>query len=134
MIKITFLKNIDDKHNYDGVSFVVSFDDIKIFEETNKVGVQIFTSEDNAIIKEYPGNKDYLLNDRVYLLRIEDDTKNHYVYIKHVHRLLHTNTHVSGADKTMCPYCNKMICCDDFENNHIKECYKIVISEGSLIK
>ena len=34
----------------------------------------------------------------------------------------------------MCPYCNTIICCDDSENNHTKECYKRGTSEGSLIK
>ena len=43
----------------------------------------------------------------MYLLRIEDKEKSHFVYIKHIHRLLHKNTHVSGAGKIMCPYCEK---------------------------
>ena len=76
-----------------------------------------------------------MLNDLIYLLRIEDDTNSHYIYIyiKHVHRLQNENTNASGADNTMCPYCNTMICCDDFGNNHIEECYKRFTSEGSLI-
>jgi hypothetical protein len=87
--------------------------------------------EENAIVKEYHGNKDYLLTDRIYLLRIEApcggaflrneaETKSHYVYIKHIQRLLHKNTHVSGANKEMCPFCEKVICCDDFENAILK--------------
>ena len=40
--------------------------------------------------------------------------------MKHIERFLHKNTNVSGADKRMCHYCEKMICCDDFDKNHIK--------------
>ena len=34
----------------------------------------------------------------------------------------------------MCPYCEKMIDSDDFENNYIKTCYKKATDKGSLIK
>ena len=33
----------------------------------------------------------------------------------------------------MCPYCEKVICCDDFEKRHIKDCYKKATDEGGLI-
>ena len=48
--------------------------------------------------------------------------------------MLHKNTHVSGANKLMCPYCDKMVCCEDFENNHIKDCDKKATTKGALIK
>ena len=41
---------------------------LKMFEENDKVGVVVYVIDDNnSIIKEYHGNKDYLLNDRIYL-------------------------------------------------------------------
>ncbi len=60
-----------------------------------------------ALLKSIMVNKEYLLNERIYLLRIEDKEKSHFVYIKHIHRLLNKNTHVSGAGTIMCPYCEK---------------------------
>ena len=48
---------------------------------------------------EYLGNKEYLLNDRIYLLRVENEEKTHYIYIKHIEKLLNENTHVSGVNK-----------------------------------
>ena len=131
--KITALAKLEDKYNYDGVEFPTSYDDIKTFEENNKVGVLVYELDNDNIIKEYPGNKEYLLNDRIYLLRIESEDKSHYIYIKHIQRLLNKNTHTSGANKLMCPYCSKMVCCNDFDK-HIKECYKKATTEGALIK
>jgi len=40
---------------------------------------------------------------------------------------------VSGANKEMCPFCEKLICCDDFEKSHIKECHRKATEEGALI-
>ena len=95
---------MEDKYNYEGVNYPASYDDIKIFEENNKIGVVVYAiDEQNSIIKEYHGNKEYLLNERIYLLRIEDKEKSHFVYIKHIHRLLHKNTNISGVGKNYVP-------------------------------
>ena len=99
---------MEDKYNYEGVNYPASYDDIKIFEENNKIGVVVYAiDEQNSIIKEYHGNKEYLLNERIYLLRIEDKEKSHFVYIKHFHRLLNKNHYMTGVGKIMCPYCEK---------------------------
>ena len=37
--RITVLKKVDDKYNYDGVSFPAGRNDIKKFEENNEVAV-----------------------------------------------------------------------------------------------
>ena len=106
--RLTVFKKLEDKYNYEGVNYPASYDDIKIFEENNKIGVVVYAiDEKNSIIKEYHGNKEYLLNERIYLLRIEDKEKSHFVYIKHIHRLLYKNHYMSGACKIMCPYCEK---------------------------
>jgi hypothetical protein len=132
--RISALKKLEDKYNFEGVDYPTSYDDIKVFEENNKVGVVVYViDEEKSISKEYHGNKDYLLNERIYLLRIGDETKSHYVYIKHIQRLLNKTTHVSGANKKMCPFCEKLICCDDFETNHIKDCHRKSTEEGALI-
>ena len=80
--RVSVLKKLEDKYNFEGVDYPASYDDIKVFEENNKVGVVVYgMDEEKAIVKEYHGNKDYLLNDRIYLLRIGNETKSHYVYI-----------------------------------------------------
>ena len=33
----------------------------------------------------------------------------------------------------MCPFCEKLICCDDFEKSHIKDCHRKATEEGALI-
>ena len=97
-----------DKYNYEGINYPASYEDIKVFEENNKIGVVVYAiDEENCIIKEYHGNKEYLLNERIYLLRIEDKEKSHFVYIKHIHRLLNKNHYMTGVGKIMCPYCEK---------------------------
>ena len=45
------IRKIEDQYNYDGVSFPASFDDIKVFEENNKIGVLVYIIEDKTIIK-----------------------------------------------------------------------------------
>jgi hypothetical protein len=66
--RISVLKKLEDKYNFEGVDYPVSYDDIKVFEENNKVGVVVYGIDDEkSIVKEYHGNKDYLLNDRIYL-------------------------------------------------------------------
>ena len=76
----------------------------------------------------------YLRNDTTDVLRIENEDKAHYIYIKHIVRLLSKNTHACGADRMMCPYCEQMSSSEDFEHSHTKKCYATVIEEGSLIE
>ena len=125
---------MEDKDNFDNADSPAIYDDSKTSESNNEVGVQVYALDGETIIKLYHGNNDYLLNDRIYLLIIENEEKSHYIYIKHIDRLLHTNIHFSGANKIMCPYYEKMICTDDFDKNHNKYCYKQITEEGTLIQ
>jgi len=145
--RLTVLSKLEDKYKYNDMEFPASFDDIKMFEENNQVGVIVYVlDENNNIIKEYPGHKEYLLNERIYLLRVEEDgtdksetcrgeaeTKSHFIYIKHIQKLLNKNTHKSGVNKLMCPYCDKMIDCCDYDQ-HIRECYNKSNNRRSLNK
>ena len=75
---------MEDKYNYEGINYPASYEDIKVFEENNKIGVVVYAiDEKNCIIKEYHGNKEYLLNERIYLLRIEDKEK-HILFILNI--------------------------------------------------
>ena len=132
--RLTVLSKLEDKYNYNDMEFPASYDDIKTFEGNHQVGVIVYVlDENNNIIKEYYGHKEYLVNERIYLLRVEDENKSYFIYIKHIQKLLNKNTHTSGVNKSMCPFCDNLIdCCD--HDKHIRECYKKATTEGALIK
>ena len=72
--RISALKKIEDKYDYTGVNYPASFEDIERFEENNKVAVFVYyMDEENNIRKEKNGNTDYITNDIIYLLRVEND-------------------------------------------------------------
>ena len=134
--RISVLSKIEDKYNYDNVTYPASADDIKEVEDNNEVAVNVYViGDDNSIILEYTGNIDYIKNDIIYLLRIQNETMSHYVYIKHIARLLNLNSYTKADEtKEFCPYCNKNVKVTDFFDNHLRDCYKRACGEGSLIK
>ena len=74
--RLSVLNNTEDSYTYDNVEFPASFDDIKTFENNNKVGVIVYgLDSDSIIVREYHCNKDYLLNDTIYLLGIENEER-----------------------------------------------------------
>ena len=68
----------------------------------------------------------------IYLLRVNDEEKSHYIYIQHIDRLLNLHTHIEDKDKRFCPMCNGKIKICDY-SKHVHECYKFAC-EGSLLK
>ena len=88
--------------------------------------------EDNNIRTEKKGDFDYITNDIIYLLRIEQDTKSHYIYIKHIERLFNLHSSGDDKDKKLCPMCNGKIKLCEY-SKHISMCYKFC-KEGSLLK
>jgi hypothetical protein len=100
--RITVLRKLDDKYDYSNMQYPSSHEDISIFEENNKVCVFVyFIDEDNSIREEYRGDVNYLTNDIIYLLRIEQEDQSHCVYIKHIQRLLHLNHSSKVKRKSM---------------------------------
>ena len=106
--------------------FPTSYDDIKAFEENNKVCVMVYTTstetyiendeekQNLVIVRDFLGNPYYFLNDNINLLRITDNEDNsHYVYIKHVSRLFNLSSTKKDTDN-YCPYCNKCFGSFDF--------------------
>ena len=132
--RINVLNKLVDKYDYSNVNYPATFEDIMNFEHNNKVAVFVYYNDDeNQIRTEKKGACDYICNDIIYLLRIENEENSHYVYIKHIERLfnLHAN-HCTNEPKRFCPICNGKISHDKFAT-HLKDCYKFA-KEGSLLK
>ena len=133
--RISVLSKLEDDLNYENVEFPSSYDDIKTFEDNNKIAVRVYViDEDNGISTDRFENIEYIRNDIIYLLRVEDGEKSHYVYIKHIQRLLNILTYVNYVEKQFCPYCNTNVNADDYITNHVGDCYKRASNEGSLVK
>ena len=60
----------------------------------------------------------------MYLLRVEDDVQAHYIYIKHIGRLLNLHHYLKDKDTTYCPICRRSIKLKEFDK-HISNCKKL---------
>ena len=98
--RITALSKIDDKYDYTNVNFPATHEDIRTFECNNKLSVFVYyINEKDEVMKEKSGECEYATNGIIYLLRIEEGEKNHYIYIKHISHLLNLATHITDKDK-----------------------------------
>jgi hypothetical protein len=143
--RISVLSKIEDKYKYDGISYPATYDDIKKFEDMNQVCIYVYTVDDNNdIVCDSPGKAEYILNDLIYLLRVEQDGQSHYIYIKHIERLMNTHALTCHKGKKYCPICQKpVVACaeNDTENGievdhfrkHLSECYKFA-KDSTIIK
>ena len=78
--RTTVLQKIHDKYNYN-ISYPTTFEDIDRFAIDNQVSVFVYyISDDDSIRTKKRANPDYILNDVVYLLRIENDDNAHYIH------------------------------------------------------
>ena len=136
--RVSVLKKVADKYNYDNIEFPTTYEDIKQFETDNELCINVYTIDpDNGLVKDYIGNIHYIRNDIVHLLRVESeggDSKSHYVYIKHIQRLLNLKCYSHGKEKRFCPYCDKNVNAEDFFTKHVHECYKRACADGSLLR
>ena len=131
--RVTVLSKLEDRYNYEGISFPVSYDDIKKFEINNECCIFIYRiNDEGGITKERDGNFKYYGKDLIYLLRLEDGNKSHYIYIKNISRLLNLIKNSDDKERRYCPYCQNNILNTKFER-HISSCFKIA-KEGSILK
>ena len=113
--RLSVLSKIEDKYNYDDIIFPVNFNHIKTFENYNKVCINVYYISD-GIFLEYVGNIDYIENEVIYLLRIEDKNQSHYVYIKHIERLLNFNSYTKKDNKKHSPWNKNVLNCRERKN------------------
>ena len=73
-------KKVAEKYNYDGMEFPASYEAISAFEDINRVCIFIYEldSEDKIRLGQR-GNIAYLTTDLIYLLRLDTDSKSHYI-------------------------------------------------------
>ena len=121
--RLTVLHKIEDKYDYSCITFPASYEDIEKFEEINKVCIFIYTIEQEGIITDKKGNGNYIMNDCIYLLRIENQEQSHYVYIKHIDRLFNLHHHIQDKDKRFCPICTNKVNISEY-GSHVSQCYK----------
>ena len=130
--RTTVLEKITDKYIYN-ISYPTTFEDIDRFEIDNQVSVFVsYINDDDSIRTEKRGNPDYILNDVIYLLRVENDDNAHYIYIKHLERLFNTHVNSKATGTKLCPLCEKNINEKEY-NTHLSKCYKFG-KEGTLLK
>jgi hypothetical protein len=112
------LKKLEDKFNYEGVEFPATFEDIKRFELNNGVAVFVYClGEQGKVVKERNGNPKFR-DKPIYLLRVEASGQAHYIYIKHISRLLNLVNHKGDQLKRYCPYCGKLYTEDKIPEAH----------------
>ena len=103
------IEKITDNYIYN-ISHPTTCEDISKFEIDNQVSVFVYyINDDDSIRTEKRGNPDYILNDVIYLLRVENDDNAHYIYIKHLERLFNTHKCSQVKGTKLFPLCEKNI-------------------------
>ena len=86
--RTTVLAKLPDKYIYN-INYPTTFEDITRFETDNEIAVFVYYINDDGTIRtEKWGDPNYILNDVIYLLRIENEDNAHYIYIKHLENVL----------------------------------------------
>jgi hypothetical protein len=63
---------------------------------------------------------------------LKTENQSHYVYIKHISRLLNLSTHAGDDKKRFCPFCECKFNIEKYDT-HVNTCYRIA-KEGSILK
>jgi len=103
--RISALKKVDDKFNYDDITYPVGIEEINIFEANNegiKINVFQYDNEKDEInvLRRAGKSPTY-----IHLLVINDNDNEHYCYINNLSALFKTNT--SRNSKVFCEKCLK---------------------------
>ena len=108
--RLTVLSKVADEYDYTDINYPASYDDIAEFEERNQICIYVHRwIEDNKPIQDKAGNTTYILNECIYLLRIENEEQSHYVYVKNIGSFLSLHHHKEDHGKLVCPICQGSI-------------------------
>ena len=91
--RITALKKITDKYNYEYVNFPASAEDIQTFENNNvETSVNVFSFYNDYIEIDIIRRSSSRGSDRINLLIISENDNEHYVYISNMAKLFKTSS------------------------------------------
>ena len=101
-------KKLNSELNFEGVNFPANNIDIDTFEENNKgISINVFEideEKEQTVINRKLKNKDAECH--IDLLRIDENDKSHYVYIKDLSRLLNCQKSKFHNKSYFCKYCH----------------------------
>ena len=121
--RISNYKKHKDKVKYDKINFPVKIKDIPKIENMNDIKFNVFGVDDRqSIYPLYISNK--ICDKTCNLLLIENDNKNHYVWIKDFNKLINTQSK-DGHKLFFCYYCLQHFTSENILKNHTEFCLKI---------
>ena len=133
--KMTHYKKIDCHLNWDNVSFPSTSIDIDQLEENNKdeISVNVYSiSPDSETILLNRKTKVLKAKTHIDLLKIEEDDKSHFVFIKDYNRLISKQTNNKKIKKYHCRYCLHGFQSEELLNTHYENgCLAV---EGQIIE
>ena len=121
--RISKYKEHIDKVKHDKINFPVKLKDIPKIENMNDIKFNVFGVDDKqSIYPLYISNK--ICDKTCNLLLIENDNKNHYIWIKDFNKLMNTQSK-DGHKLFFCYYCLQHFTSEEILNNHAEGCLKI---------
>ena len=119
--KMSHYKKIDDTLKWDNVHFPSLNIDIDQLETNNdgKISVNVYSiSPDSETILLNRKTKTVKATTHIDILKIEDEDKSHYVFIKDYNKLISSQTNNTNRKKHHCRYCLHGFKSEDLLNKH----------------
>jgi hypothetical protein len=141
--RLTALEKVEDKYDYTDISYPTTFDDITLFDDSNKLMINVYMLENETNNIEKNGQRSTLQNGTGKSVIDKRGEKGHYIYIKRIERLLRICTTTFYKDMQFCPLCSKGVNCaeesleDHLMNKHFSttnNCNLQLPEEGTTMK
>lgn len=120
----------DKKLNFTGINFPLAVKDIPKFEQLNTLSVNVLEYSNNEINPMYKSKGEY--ETEINLLMISDETKNHYVLVRNLSRLLSSSVSNHNGSAHFCMNCLSGFPTIEKLKDHKKLCYKHEICKAVL--
>ena len=111
-----------EKLNWEGLKFPMELSQISRFEKLNKINVNVFGYEKNAVYPLRASKAEYSQGVHVNLLLISEGEKKHYCIIKNMSRLLSSQTSTYQHKKFYCSRCLNSFGRQDLLDKHLELC------------